>query len=232
MNLSKIKKLIVSMLPPSLIFNLTYKRKWWGEGNSASPYYSGSGTYTENVIQYKNKLVEFIKHSKVSSVVEIGCGDFSIMKDVLQHVDVTYTGIDVSSLVVEYNTKHYKTEKISFVYADASTIAVPQGDLLIIRQVLQHLNNQKVARILTHLPKFKFALITEHQTLGSEQNPNVNINTGPNTRLSVHSGLYLDLPPFNVPDLQNWFEFRKDETIDGVEVQARIRTYLFENPKN
>ena len=76
---------------------------------------------------------------------------------------------------------------------------LPEGDLCLIRQVLQHLSNDDILKVLGKLKQYKYALITEHVTVKDKAAViNADIHTGHRTRNALLSGVYLDEPPFSM----------------------------------
>ena len=76
---------------------------------------------------------------------------------------------------------------------------LPDGDLCLIRQVLQHLNNNDIAKILDHCRKYKYVLITESVTPKDKALIfNADIHEGEHIRSGLKSGIYLDEAPFNL----------------------------------
>ena len=70
--------------------------------------------------------------------------------------------------------------------------------MVLIRQVLQHLSNAQVAKILPKLTQYRFAVITEHLPGFGGFKPNIDKETGADHRVSFGSGLVLTDPPFNL----------------------------------
>lgn len=180
------------------VFDAVYDRHEWGRSDS-SEVYSGPGTYEPSVSVYVDFVREFIETNHVRSIVEIGCGDFAIAKNYAGLVD-DYVGVDVSAIVVRHNSDRFGTDTISFVHADASETAMERADLCIIRQVLQHLDNRAIAKLLHNARVHKYVLVTEHlPSPALEVAPNLNKRSGPDTRLQFDSGVFVELPPFNCP---------------------------------
>jgi SAM-dependent methyltransferase len=178
------------------VFDKIYVSGAWG-ADGRTDLYSGPGSYEESVEDYVEFVREFISKYQLRSIVEIGCGDFSIASRYAAMVD-SYLGVDVSSIVVDRNAKRYGSETINFVQADASKTDLPASDLCIIRQVLQHLDNETIAAMLRRTRAHRFVLVTEH--LPSQERlrrANENKRTGPDTRLHFGSGVYVELPPFD-----------------------------------
>ena len=83
------------------------------------------------------------------------------------------------------------------MHGDASVLDIAKADLCIIRQVLQHLDNASIENILQKAAVHRHVLITEH--LPSAEHlvkANVDKRSGPDTRLSFGSGVFVECPPF------------------------------------
>src|SRR5262249_6315737 len=75
----------------------------------------------------------------------------------------------------------------------------PDADLCLIRQVMQHLSNREISRLLKKTRKYAYVIVAEHQS-EIDVTPNIDIQHGHATRVDLHgSGVYLDKPPFSVP---------------------------------
>jgi 2-polyprenyl-3-methyl-5-hydroxy-6-metoxy-1,4-benzoquinol methylase len=164
-------------------FEQIYAKNEWGHG-------SGEGSLPEHNRGYVQFLEEFLVRNAVQSVVEMGCGDWQFSKDIRWGA-AEYHGFDVVPAVVEYNQKHYGGEKVNFTLYSGDPAELPGADLLIVKDVLQHLNDQAVHRALAHFPRFKRVLATNCV------NP-----WGPTVHRDIEDGdfRYLDLrlPPFGL----------------------------------
>ena len=128
-----------------------YARGIWGGG-------SGAGSNIENTLLYAAYVQHLIKHG-VRSIVDLGCGDWRFS----QYLDLAgrdYLGVDVVPSVVEANTKAYAREGVRFICADVTTFDIPACDLLLCKDVLQHLSNANVSAILARAAVAETALIT------------------------------------------------------------------------
>jgi SAM-dependent methyltransferase len=181
----------------SEIFDEIYRRRaWGGPDNDATPY-SGPGTYDPSVSEYVAYILSFIEKNRIKTIVEIGCGDFAIGRQYACKV-ARYVGVDISSVVIENNRRRNSSDTISFIHGDAGELDIGTADLCIIRQVLQHLDNSSIKRILRKAAAHRNILITEHLPSARHLNtPNLDKRTGPDTRLIFDSGVYVELPPFN-----------------------------------
>lgn len=136
------------------VFSTIYEQSVWGQG-------SGLGSSPEVARPYMLFLQDFLTNNRIRSVVDLGCGDWQFS----QHInwgDCLYTGIDVVPSVIEANQKRFGRPNRTFVCADPATdpSRVPSADLLLVKDVLQHLSNENAQKILTLTNQFKFSLIT------------------------------------------------------------------------
>ncbi len=192
------------------IFSAIYANNVWGNYSAADEKFcSGNGSHDENIIvPYINTLIQLLTNNGIRNIVDLGCGDFWIMRHVLgtladNNYNFFYTGIDVVEELINYNAAHFRYPNIKFICRDfaADDEPLPDGDLLIIRQVLQHLSNADIKKILTKANKFKFLFITEHIYDTPDAVHNVDKPTNEHTRLANKSGVYLEHAPFNYKNI-------------------------------
>ena len=208
------------------VFDLIYKKKYWNDSTNLNNYSSGLGTENKNTEQYIYYLNNFISSNNINSIVDIGCGDFKIGKRICEENKfIKYTGIDVSSIIIENNTNFYANENINFKCIDASKKDLPIADLCCIRQVLQHINNNDIIKILNNVKQFKYVLITEHlpidEFLIKKNNDKL---TGPDIRIYDGSGVFISDNPFNI-SCKEVLTYRED--VDYI--KAEMITFLVEN---
>jgi len=136
------------------VFDEIYNSNTWGFG-------SGHGSLPSVTKGYRTYLESFIRENNISSVVDYGCGDWQFSK-LVNWGDARYTGLDIVPSVVEANSKLYGTDKINFKAIKPGVASqVPKGDLLIVKDVLQHMPDELVQKFIENVvPKFKHALIT------------------------------------------------------------------------
>jgi len=209
------------------IFASIYKNSTWG--GEKEVFFSGSGTYHSSVTSYMDFMVDFMKKEKIKKIVEIGCGDFNITKKILNKIEkVEYTGLDVVPDLIKHHQAINQTEHIKFQCLDAAKEVLPKGDLLVIRQVLQHLSNAQISQILKKSDAYPYVLITEHLPL-EYGTPNLDKATGPDIRIYQNSGVYIELPPFNKKAKtvleSNDYEFNTGKKVEN----TKLRTSLIRN---
>jgi hypothetical protein len=133
------------------VFDEIYKGGGWnGQG-------SGPGSLPENNKEYiwlLHKIIEYTPN--IDTIVDLGCGDFQLMNEV-PHTK-KYIGVDTSSTIIDINKKKYP--QIDFRCVDIVNDELPNGDLVIIKDVLQHLSNSNINKILNKIKKYKWCVIT------------------------------------------------------------------------
>ena len=178
--------------PPSLTstFNRIYAEGTWGK-DSAGKGTSGSGSTLQITREYRAYIEEFIKKHAVKSVIDAGSGDWSFSA-AIDWGDASYLGIDIASDVVEAVRKNHETHKIKFQVGDI-TEDLPAADLLISKDVLQHLSNEQIHKFIKNnlrKGKYKWGILTNDRS-----SENRDIWTGEYRRID------LTAPPFEVKGL-------------------------------
>ena len=172
-----------------------YEMKLWG--GKETDFYSGEGShYPELVNPYIAVLTSFLKSFKSPLVVcDLGCGDFNVGKELVEHT-AKYVAVDIVEALIARNKKQFNEDLLSFHCLDIAIDDLPSGDCALLRQVLQHLSNEEVQRILNKLTDFKYVILTEHLP-EDDFVPNKEIISGCGIRLKKQSGLNILAPPFN-----------------------------------
>ena len=162
-------------------FEEIYERKLWGGG-------SGPGSRYHHNLDYINFLANFIKWNDVRSVVDFGCGDWQFMQ-YLNWQNIMYYGFDVAKNVVRTNMELHARSNISFTHLENST-QLPKADLLLCKDVFQHLPNAMIADYMRH-----FKTLYRHILITNDDFPagGMNVDIAP----GAGRPLRLDLPPFN-----------------------------------
>jgi SAM-dependent methyltransferase len=140
-------------LPLRDTFERVYRENAWDRG-------SGPGSSTANTIEYRAFVSRFIEANDVRSVTDLGCGDWQFSR-FLDWTGLQYRGLDVVPEVVERNRAHFGQAHVRFeVFASLNSL--PGGDLLLAKEVLQHLPNAAIAEYLSAIrAKYRFALLTD-----------------------------------------------------------------------
>ena len=176
--------------------NQIYEQHLWG-GNDLD-FYSGDGSHlTEIISPYLKSTIAFLKRqNRILSLADLGCGDFNIGKHLVPYTS-KYVAIDIADKLIERNKTLFSEDHLEFHCLDISNDHLPKTDCAMLRQVLQHLSNAEIQRIVSKLYIYKYILLTEHLPSG-EFTPNKDIIAGQGNRLKHDSGVNLLAPPFQM----------------------------------
>lgn len=155
------------------IFSTIYHQKLWGV-NAQGVGSSGSGSTLETTQEYRNLLELLLNLLHIKSVVDLGCGDWEFSR-VIPWGSIEYKGFDVVAHVIDRNIEKYARPGISFAVLDATHQELPAADLLICKDVLQHLSNLDVEKIINQFKKYKYCIITNdvYEHTLSSNNPDI-----------------------------------------------------------
>jgi hypothetical protein len=182
------------------IFTNIYEKKLWGDGE----FNSGSGSEIfYNKDTYIPFLKKFILDNSIKSVVDLGCGNFRCGPLVYDDLDISYTGYDTYKKLIDYNSNQYSLTKYNFVHLDFCNFKeqIIDGDLCILKDVLQHWSLDSIYSFLDYLTetkKFKYILLCN---CCSQSVDNTNIQSGDFHFLSSD---YLPLKKYNIKKLYNY----------------------------
>ncbi len=124
------------------VFTDIYERQVWGGG-------SGGGSNPEYLGEYI-ALVESLLKPSPFFVLDIGCGVGWIAKSI-NWGDCEYLGIDVVESVVEQAWENTGRGKLDFLSIDATSHPLPTANLVLMKEVTQHLDIATVHRLLKNV---------------------------------------------------------------------------------
>jgi hypothetical protein len=145
------------------IFKKVYEDKKWGDNNDTD--YNGSsgiGSSIDYNVDYVDFLKKFLQLFNISSVVDLGCGDFRIGNMVFSE-KIQYTGYDIYDKII-YKLKQENPLKNFEILDFCNNIdSIKNAQLCIIKDVLQHWPDNIIKKFLDELVakrKFTFILVT------------------------------------------------------------------------
>lgn len=171
-----------------------YEKQLWG--GQASEFYSGDGSHHPKLVDPYIELVSSFLTSFDTPLVlcDLGCGDFNVGRHLVKHTQ-KYIAVDIADNLINRNKERFKEKGLEFHQLDIATEKLPKADCALVRQVLQHLSNAEVQRVVEKLINFKYVILTEHIPEG-DFTPNKDIISGQGIRLKKQSGLDLLAAPF------------------------------------
>tara|TARA_R110002051_G_scaffold181460_1_gene250982 strand:- start:64401 stop:65072 length:672 start_codon:yes stop_codon:yes gene_type:complete len=208
--------------PTKAVMHQIYEKSMWG--GAEFDFYSGDGSHTLSLVNpYVDVVKEFLKGFEASiTVCDLGCGDFNVGHQLVNFTN-EYFAIDIVDDLIERNKLVYKNENLTFKSLDICKDNVPKADLVMLRQVLQHLSNAEILEVTAKLQGYKYLIITEHiPSFGFR--PNADLVTGQGNRLKLESGVVITENPFNLKPL-------REETLLELPVDSKsiLKTILYQN---
>jgi hypothetical protein len=98
---------------------------------------SGPGSTLEETRFLRDRLKDLVKQYEIKSVVDIPCGDFHWMKEIVFSFD-SYIGGDIVEQCIKTNNEEYGNKRIKFIDFDLLNDSIPEADLLIVRDIIGH----------------------------------------------------------------------------------------------
>ncbi len=183
---------------PTEAFGDVYRRRLWG-GTDDRDFCSGEGSRNEAIVSpYVGAVRRFLcEFPNKPSVVDLGCGDFNVGSR-LRDACGPYIACDVVDALIERNERKFASLQVEFRKLDLVSDELPPGDVALLRQVLQHLSNAQIARIVPKLYRYRWLILTEHLPEGLQFRPNRDKPMGPGVRVRYGSGIVLTKPPFGL----------------------------------
>lgn len=182
------------------IFAQIYKSALWG-GEKGGDFNSGPGSHDPSVVTpyAKAVLAYFGEQAAQLTFADLGCGDFNVGSQLFKHTR-SYLGCDIFDGIIEQNKSRYHAPNLSFRILDLAADVLPEADVLLVRQVLQHLSNEDIHRFVSNLRRnstAKYLVVTEHVP-GGYFEANNDKPSGAGIRIAVNSGIRLHEEPFSL----------------------------------
>ncbi len=201
----KLTKVYINDIYMESVFTHIYEQKIWG--NNCIDEYNGSSGDGSNVDYNKQTYIPFlkwfIKHKNIKTVIDLGCGDFRCGSLIYDDLDVLYTGYDAYKKMINYNSSKHASPKYTFMHLDFCNNKenIINGDLCILKDVIQHWSLQYIYNFLDYLisnKKFKYILICN---CCNQTKDNTDIDNGQFRELSCD---YLPLKKYNAKKIYKY----------------------------
>ena len=196
-----------------LVFTSIFKSKHWVQKNDKlkiiNTSVSGHGSNTET-LQSKNLIncmIKFIDKFNINSILDIPCGDFLWMNQVMKiRPEIRYQGIDIVNQIIKNNKNKYIHKNIEFECEDILNFKTDKKfDLLLMRDFFIHINNSEIQIILDKIKKWNINYFAS-ESYSVEKN--FDVLTG------KHRKINLKINPFNLSNpIYSFNDFEKDKNI-------------------
>jgi SAM-dependent methyltransferase len=186
-------------------FDTIYENNRWG-------YKSGPGSDPDQAKVWIDIVNSFLEKEDVKTVMDIGCGDWRLGQKYKLN-NKSYTGIDISSVILD-ETMAYSTENVKFIHADFEFLDVEPVDLIIIKDVLQHLPNSKIISIVNKIKNnARYALFCDMYIKVNDRELNTDIPTGRARPIDLlESPFSFDFERIEQYNGKNIFLYRKESS--------------------
>jgi SAM-dependent methyltransferase len=140
--------------------------------NSSS---SGHGSYEENTVLFRGYLSEVIAKYNIKSILDLACGNFVSVKDIIANNNIKYIGADISIKIIEHNKKTYPEQEFICLDAITSDLSQYNCDLIIFRHVIQHLNYTDAQKAIDNIytSKSKYLFINHQRGLHANEDSRI-----------------------------------------------------------
>ena len=171
---------------PAQRFTLFYETHYWEDDQSRSG--GGSNLYATEKI--RKAIPGLFSKYGVRSVLDLPCGDFFWFKEMRLDLD-RYIGGDIVVPLIASVADKYTSRTRSFRVMDISKDALPDCDLILVRDCFIHLSFESILSALKNITQsnIRFLLTTHFADLAA------NADLGTRTCRALN----LCAPPFNFP---------------------------------
>ncbi|MAJ23500.1 MAG: hypothetical protein CBC24_06485 [Candidatus Pelagibacter sp. TMED64] len=179
-----------------ILFNSIYKSYHWRDYHKPNEKesVSGLGSDVSRCDDLVLDLKKFIKENNINSILDLACGDFVWMKDLVVSNDdiIDYCGLEIVEEIVKKNQNLYGNNKIKFKNCDIISDDYPINyDLLIIRDIFIHLTNDEIMKVIKKIKSnsYRFIAINNFSNISSNKDLK---------SFGSHRELNIENKPFNL----------------------------------
>ena len=136
-------------------FETVYAENLWKNEESVS----GEGSTLKCSDMYLLFLKQFVTNNDIKNILDLGCGDFNLMKH-FNYEDIKYVGVDLVNELIEKNNINYGKHNIKFLNRIIHNYEFEEKyDLIICKDVLQHWSIENVITFLKLIKNYKYCLL-------------------------------------------------------------------------
>jgi SAM-dependent methyltransferase len=180
------------------IFSEYYSNNYWDNEDSRS----GPGSDIKQTQKLIDDLPGILKKYQIKSMMDAPCGDFFWMK----HVDlngIDYLGTDIVDELIKRNNNKFGKPGIHFKVIDLIDDTIPKVDLIFCRDLLVHLPDHKVSKVLKNFVASGSSYLLTTDFKGDFKNIDI--------AMGDWRPLNLEKAPFNLP--APLYKYQEDSTL-------------------
>ena len=126
---------------------------YWKKANLGRESVSGPGS-SRNAASSALRLIDrTLRNYRIETILDLGCGDWNWMKNAAfareKYCNVKYTGWEANDKIISYLIKKFSDDRIKFEKKDLINDEYPKSDLIIVRDVLFHLDEDNVKKVIS-----------------------------------------------------------------------------------
>jgi SAM-dependent methyltransferase len=125
---------------------------------------SGDGSTLAYTLPLRQQLPAVLARHGIRSMLDLPCGDFNWFRHVALPEGITYIGADIVPEMIEELAARHTSPRHRFLCLDALGDRLPRVDLWMCRDLIFHLPNGDVHRLIDNFlaSSIRFLLITSH----------------------------------------------------------------------
>jgi len=220
--LGLIYRAIICLNINRLTFTFNYLFNIWGSSESKS----GEGSTFQYTQSVRTELPILIKQLEIKTLLDIPCGDFAWIKEVMlkNEIDIRYTGVDIVGSMIRKNKHRYSSDKIEFHRGNAIGYTYPSYDLVLVRDFLFHISFSDMHYFIGNFLKSgsKYLLTSSY----TNHEKNFNIHNGDFREINLlNPPFYFSNPLIKIDDYvlpypeRYLYLFGKDEVEKAYKIQ-------------
>jgi SAM-dependent methyltransferase len=150
---------------------------------------------------FRENILHIIKEYDIKSILDLACGNYIVIKDIVDTNNIKYIGADISTKIIEHNKQNYPEQQFICLDAITDDLSKFKSDLVIFRHVIQHLNYTDAIKAIDNIQKSKSKyLIINHQ-----RGLNTNIDNKIQECGWANQMYNLNIAPFNLKKCELWY---------------------------
>ena len=190
------------------VFTSIYKSNHWVQDQDilSNDCLSVSGHGSNlNTNQFNDLFKNFngiIEKKKITSILDMPCGDFLWLHEIIKNKNITYHGVDIVNELIESNRNKYKNKKFNFESCDILDFTTDKKfDLILIRDLFIHITNSDIKKIIQNVKKmdFKYILLNSY-----DNKTNNNVIVGQHRKINLLIDPFeFGKPTYHFKDFEN-----------------------------
>lgn len=178
-------------------FQSVYQNNLWNGRESRS----GQGSDLASVDTIIEHIPKILQKYKISSFLDVPCGDFNWMREI-DFGSTIYIGGDIVPDIIENNNNQYSSDMRIFNVIDIMLDPLPSVDIIFVRDCFIHFSTDFVMQSIVNISRSSIKYLCVTHDLDKGRYPD-----GKNIELGVVDGgvhyyfrpLNFELPPFSFP---------------------------------